>query len=173
MAGEPPFPVEPVEPAARPDSDSKKNKECTVEYGTLAPPKSSLSKSPLGSSTGNNSLEFKQFKQFKRYYQINLHVSEEVYEAYHSLDREKKRLVRRVVEEVIRKMQSVDINTVIANVTLNLDLNVNAQIVRVERVSVGRELFKKYENAIRCIKVVLGGGFANKLGMIQKCVEGL
>jgi len=165
---EAPFPVEPVEPAARPDSDSKKNKECTVEYGTLAPSKSSLASPHL-----NNSLEFKQFKQFKRYYQINLHVSEEVYKIYHSLDRERKRLVRRVVEEVIRKMQSVDINTVIANVTLNLGLNINTQIVRVERVSVGRELFKKYENAIRCIKIVLGGGFADKLGMIQKCVEGL
>jgi hypothetical protein len=178
-AGEPPFPVEPVERGPHALSDSKKNKDRTVLYSTVRAPESSLqssrrilfTKELTNLNNLNNYLDREYSK--KRDYQINIHVSEDGYKMYHSLDRERKRLVKKIVMEVIKKLQDIKLDAVVSNVNLNLDLDIDAQIIKVERAGVKelKQQLKKYESIVSCVKAVVNGNFSNKLELIKKCLQ--
>ena len=109
---------------------------------------------------------------------LSFRVNSIVFNKYHSLSREKKRIIRAILEKLIEELassngNSLNINTSVTNV--NLNLNVNAQVVQqiVERAGVRelKEKLKKYESIVNCVRAVVYGNYVDKLELIKRCLQ--
>ena len=108
-----------------------------------------------------------------RNYLIGLRVLRNVYEKWHSLDRDRKRVLRQIFESLV--LDSDKLPQFAGSLIINLNANVNQQVVIVEKQGVKelKEKLRKYEDFEKCVKAVLIGKYLNWDTLLQKCFEKL
>ena len=108
-----------------------------------------------------------------RNYLIGLRVLRSVYEKWHSLDRDRKRILRQIFEILV--LDSDKLPQFAGSLTINLNANVNQQVVIVEKQGVRelKEKLKKYEDFEKCVRSVLFQKFLNWDKQLQLCFEKL
>ena len=152
-AGEPPFPVEPVEPGPA------QKRSLRSKLSTFA------------NVYTQKSVENRQSVV------ISFRVNSIIFNKYHSLSREKKRLIKAVVEKVVEQLagSSISINTSVTNVNLNINAQVVQQVVERAGVRELRERLRRAEEALKCVSSVLSMyRLCDKYCMesIERCVKG-
>jgi hypothetical protein len=108
-----------------------------------------------------------------RNYLIGLRVLRNVYEKWHSLDRDRKRVLRQIFESLV--LDSDKLPQFAGSLVINLNANVNQQVVIVEKQGVKelKEKLKKYEDFEKCVRAVLFQKFLNWDKQLQLCFEKL
>jgi len=108
-----------------------------------------------------------------RNYLIGLRVLRNVYEKWHSLDRDRKRVLRQIFESLV--LDSDKLPQFAGSLVINLNANVNQQVVIVEKQGVRelKEKLKKYEDFEKCVRSVLFQKFLNWDKQLQLCFEKL
>ena len=107
---------------------------------------------------------------------ISFRVNSIIFNKYHSLSREKKKIVRAILEKLIEQLANDNDNSLRINTSItNINLSINAQVVQqiVERAGVKelKQQLKRYESVIQCVKAVVYGNFSNKLELVKKCLQ--
>ena len=108
-----------------------------------------------------------------RNYLIGLRVLRNVYEKWHSLDRDRKRVLRQIFESLV--LDSDNLPQFAGSLVINLNANVNQQVVIVEKQGVKelKEKLKKYEDFEKCVRSVLFYKYLNWDKQLQLCFEKL
>jgi hypothetical protein len=108
-----------------------------------------------------------------RNYLIGLRVLRNVYEKWHSLDRDRKRVLRQIFESLV--LDSDKLPQFAGSLVINLNANVNQQVVIVEKQGVKelKEKLKKYDDFEKCVRAVLIGKYLNWDKQLQLCFEKL
>jgi len=161
MSEEAPFPVDPVEPS---QSSFSRSLKCEL----LALANASRDKK------NENIIDIDS-----RIYQINLRVIYSIYRKWHSLDREKKRVARAIFEKIVEQITtntSTETSTVNnINVVISSPIQVIHQHIEKTGVKELREKLHRYENSIRCVKIVLSSNMSDyiKIKSIEKCLNSI
>jgi len=139
MSEEPPFPLEPVEPSAGSLSRSLRRETYTYAY------------------------VYKQKTIENLNYIVHFRVHKDIYYIYHSLDRENKKILRRVIEEVIKsfvnekKNKKIDFSVNVANINISISspIQIVQQIVEKNGARELKMKLKKAEDALMCVSSVV------------------
>jgi hypothetical protein len=108
---------------------------------------------------------------------ISFRVDSIIFNKYHSLSREKKRLIKSVIEKMIEQLadSSISISASVANVNLNINAQVVHQVVERAGVRELRERLRRAEEALKCVMSVLSMyRLCDKRCMesVESCVKG-
>ena len=135
MSEEPPFPLEPVEPSAGSLSRSLRRERLTLI------------------NVNQSYREESAVIGFK----ININI----YKKYHSLDREKKKIVKSIIEKIIENVadNNASFNAVINSSINNINIVISSpiQIQYIEKTGVKelKEKLQRYEKIVKCVSNVL------------------
>ena len=111
-------------------------------------------------------------------YILHFRVPKEYYEMYHSLNRERKALIKAILMKDIEAVAKGDLSHVkfeFANVNVVISSPIQIQHVTVEKQGVRelKEKLKKYEDFEKCVRSVLFQKFLNWDKQLQLCFEKL
>ena len=158
-----------------------KNKNTTAETVQLQPNQIAAAESTL--NYFNNSAYTYTYVYSKKIiensnYILHFRVPKEYYEMYHSLNRERKALIKALLVKDIEAVVKGDLSHVkfeFANVNVAISSPIQIQYVTVEKQSVKelKEKLKKYEDFEKCVRSVLFQKFLNWDKQLQLCFEKL
>jgi len=151
---EPPFPVEPVERGPTQKRSLRRELLTLINVNTQKRVEYTKSQAAI----------------------IGFRVDYLIYRKYHSLNKEKKRIIRAILEKLIEELannngSSLNISASITNVNLNLNVNTQVQIVERAGVRELKERLKRYEATIQCVRAVIYGNYVDKLELIKRCLQ--
>jgi hypothetical protein len=158
-----------------------KNKNTAAETVQLQPNQIAAAESTL--NYFNNSAYTYTYVYSKKIiensnYILHFRVPKEYYEMYHSLNRERKALIKALLMKDIEAVVKGDLSHVkfeFANVNVVVSSPIQIQYVTVEKQGVKelKEKLKKYEDFEKCVRSVLFQKFLNWDKQLQLCFEKL